>query len=106
MVVKAYATGIYLFEINNGNTRTMCESCSKLTIKTPERRHYRRSSVSFFYQGLLSQTLTIHRTAGFERGTFRFSLKRFNPLGHSPHPLANIQTFICYFACEMTTTYF
>ena len=30
--------GIYLFKINNGNTRTMCEICSKATIKTPERR--------------------------------------------------------------------
>ena len=30
--------GIFLFKFNNGNTRTMCEICSKLTIKTPERR--------------------------------------------------------------------
>ena len=29
---------IYLFKVNNGNTSTMCEICSKLTIKTPERR--------------------------------------------------------------------
>ena len=29
-------TGIYLFKVNNRNTRTMCEICSKLTIKTPE----------------------------------------------------------------------
>ena len=31
-------TGIYLFKVNNKNTRTRCEICSKLTIKTPERR--------------------------------------------------------------------
>ena len=30
---------IYLFEVNNGSIRTMCEICSELTIKTPERRH-------------------------------------------------------------------
>ena len=30
---------IYLFKVNNRNTRTRCETCSKLTIKTPERRH-------------------------------------------------------------------
>ena len=30
---------IYLFKVNNGNSRTMCEICSKLTIKIPERRH-------------------------------------------------------------------
>ena len=27
--------GIYLLKCNNGNTRTMCEICSKLTITTP-----------------------------------------------------------------------
>ena len=30
--------GIYLFKGNNGNTRTICEIYSKLTIKTPERQ--------------------------------------------------------------------
>ena len=29
---------IYLFKINNENTRTMCEICSKSTVKAPERR--------------------------------------------------------------------
>ena len=28
--------GIYLLKVNNRNTRTRCEICSKLTIKTPE----------------------------------------------------------------------
>ena len=28
--------GIYLFKVNNGNSRTICETCSKLTIKTLE----------------------------------------------------------------------
>ena len=37
--------GIYLFEINNRNTKTMCETCSKLTIKIPERRQWCRSGV-------------------------------------------------------------
>ena len=30
---------IYMFKVNNRNTRTRCEIRSKLTIKTPERRH-------------------------------------------------------------------
>ena len=55
--------------------------------------------VFFFYQGFLSWTLTTHRTAGEGRGPY------FIPLYHS-HPLTNIQTFICNFACEMTITYF
>ena len=29
----------YIFEVNNRNTRTRCEICLKLPIKTPERRH-------------------------------------------------------------------
>ena len=32
--------GNYMFKVNNGNTRTRCEICSKLTIKIPERRHW------------------------------------------------------------------
>ena len=37
--------GIYLLKVNNRNTRTRCEICSKLTINTPERRNWRRSGV-------------------------------------------------------------
>ena len=37
--------GICMFKVNNRNTRARCEICSKLTIKTPERRQWRRSSV-------------------------------------------------------------
>ena len=37
--------GIYLLKINNRNTRIRCEICSKLTIKIPERRQWRRSGV-------------------------------------------------------------
>ena len=32
-----------MFKVNNRNTRRRFEICSKLTIKTPERRHWRRS---------------------------------------------------------------
>ena len=30
---------IYLFKVNNGNNKTMCEICPKITTKTPERRY-------------------------------------------------------------------
>ena len=50
--------------------------------------------VFFFYQGFLSLTLTIHRTAGEERGPSFIPLYYF-------HPLTNIQTFICNFAREV-----
>ena len=38
-------TGINLFKVRNKNTRTRCEIYSKLTIKTPGRRHWRRFCV-------------------------------------------------------------
>ena len=39
-VFRINPAGIYLLKVNNRNTRTRCEICSKLTIKTPERRHF------------------------------------------------------------------
>ena len=35
----------YIFKVKNRNNRTRCEICSKLIIKTPERRHWRCSGV-------------------------------------------------------------
>ena len=37
-----YPAGIYMFKVNNRNTRARCEICStiKLTTETPERRHW------------------------------------------------------------------
>ena len=40
-----FPAGNYLFKVNNRSTKTRCEICSKLTIKTPERRDWRRSGV-------------------------------------------------------------
>ena len=34
-----------MFKVNNRNTRTKCNICSKLTIKTSDRCHWRRSGV-------------------------------------------------------------
>ena len=39
---KFYQVAIYMFKVNNKNTRARCE---KLTIKTLERRHWGRYSV-------------------------------------------------------------
>ena len=35
----------YMFKVNSRNTRPRYEICSKLTIKTPERRQWRRPGV-------------------------------------------------------------
>ena len=45
ITTKAFPAGNYMFKVNNRNTRTRCEICSKLRIKTPERCHWRRSVV-------------------------------------------------------------
>ena len=37
--------GIYPFKVNNRKTRRRCSICSKLKIKIPERRQWRRSGV-------------------------------------------------------------
>ena len=56
---------IYLLKVNNRNTRKRCEICSKLTVKIPERRHWRHSAVftvnfahiSHLFRKFLSLTL-------------------------------------------------
>ena len=35
----------HMFKVNNRDARTRCKICSKLTIKTPQRRQWRRSGV-------------------------------------------------------------
>ena len=45
MPISLFPAGIYLFKINNGNARTVCEICSELAIKTPEPRQWHRSGV-------------------------------------------------------------
>ena len=43
-----------MFKINNRKTKTRCEMCSKLTLKIPERRHWRRSGVGIVNFELIS----------------------------------------------------
>ena len=65
-----------MFKVNNENLRTMCENSSKLTIKIPERRHWRRSRVFiinfeqiffFFLSGFSSTNIhDLHGSRGGE----------------------------------------
>ena len=45
MSVVQVSYSLSMNPFNNRNTRTRCEICSKLTIKTPKQRHWRRSGV-------------------------------------------------------------
>ena len=38
-----YPASICMLKVNNRNTRSSCETCSKLTIKTPERCYWRQT---------------------------------------------------------------
>ena len=56
--------GNYMFKVKNRNTRARCEICSKLTIKTSERRQWRCSGiiiVVFEYISQLVLFLTLSR---------------------------------------------
>ena len=50
---------IYVFKVDNENTRTRCEICSKLTIKTLERRQWRRCGVFIFNFEHISNLLLV-----------------------------------------------
>ena len=52
-------TGIFLLNVNNRNTSTRCEICSKLTIKTPERCQWRRSGVFIVNFGHISHLVIV-----------------------------------------------
>ena len=43
--INGWPIAIYLLKINSENTKTSCEICSKLLIKTPEQRQWRHSDV-------------------------------------------------------------
>ena len=38
--ITSFPANIFLFKVNNRNSRKKCEICLNLTIKTPERRHW------------------------------------------------------------------
>ena len=64
-MLNIYPAGNYTFKVNNKNTRTRCEICSKLTIKRPERwRHSGVFIVNFehvSHLALLFLLLTLSR---------------------------------------------
>ena len=46
----------YMFKVNKRNTRTKCEICSKLTIKTTERRQISSVNVTKYQKTSISQS--------------------------------------------------
>ena len=68
----------HLLKVNNRNTRKRYEICSKRTIKTPKRRHWRRSGVFINFEHIL------HLSVVFLLSTFnKQMLARYNFLSSS-----------------------
>ena len=71
-VVMNNPANVYLFKVNNRNTRKRCEIGSKLTIKISERLHWRCSDVfivnfehiSNFFEVFLLSTLNKYMLVG------------------------------------------
>ena len=45
MKIRDFPAGNYMLKVNNRNTKTRCEICSTLTIKTPQRHQWHRFGV-------------------------------------------------------------
>ena len=78
--------GNYMCKINNRNTRTRCKICSKLTIKTPERRHWRRSGLFIVSFELISQLVLVFLLLTSNQSTWIHLIKEVkfgdDPLAH------------------------
>ena len=61
-VIWNIPVGIYLLKVNNKNTRTMCEICSKLTIKAGTRTKKKILKIPFYFTSIL---LLSHRKAHY-----------------------------------------
>ena len=62
-----------MFNVNNRNTRTSCEICSKLTIKIPKRRHWHDFCFKIAFCDVL---LFFFRLIGFNLGSFVHTLSQ------------------------------
>ena len=60
-------TNIYLHKVNNRNTRKRYEICSKLIIKTPERRQWRGPGVFIVHFEHISHLFSIVFIVDFEQ---------------------------------------
>ena len=70
--------GHYLFKVNNGNTnRTICKTHSKLTIKTPERGHWRLNIEQISHIVLVSPLSLNKWQVNASRDLFSFSFDKY-----------------------------
>ena len=72
-----YPVGIYLFKVNNRNTGTVGEICSKLTVKTPERSQWRRSGVFIVNFKQISLIVLVSIVVDFEQVNTGWETRNF-----------------------------
>ena len=82
---KNSSTNIYLFIVNNSNTRKRCETCSKLTIKSPQRRST-VFIVNFEHISYLFAPFSSVSTVGFEQ---------VNACWVQPYQFINVEIIYC-----------
>ena len=76
----------FLIKVNNGNTKTMCEIYSKLTIETPERhrcRHFGVFVVDFEQISYIVLVLTLNKKMPVASEFANFHCKRISAFGRS-----------------------
>ena len=56
---ETFPASNYIIKVKNRNTKTRCEICSKLTIKTPERRQWRHFAVFIVNFEHISQLILV-----------------------------------------------
>ena len=74
---------IYLLKVNNINIETRCERCSKLTIKTSERHHWRLSGIFIVNSKHISHLLLF--IVNFEHVIAGWVIRFSNPLKTRAH---------------------
>ena len=62
-----FPAGNYMFKVNNRNSKTGCEICSRLTIKTPERHHCGPSGVFIVNFDHVSHLFVVFLSISFSR---------------------------------------
>ena len=70
--------GIYSFKVNNGNTRTICQICSKLTMKRQDAVIFNFEHISHIvlvFQALLWWEASSRSTGTLERGKMPLTLE-------------------------------
>ena len=105
---KRYKMGMNLIKVNSGNSRTIREICSKLSIKAPKRHHGRRSGVFIvtFEQipniVLVFLLLTLNKSVS--AGKICDLLREKGPTAIKRRFKTQLNTFSIWMLCNITTS--